>query len=121
MKQLMEQEKNYIRENCKTQTVAEIAKDLSRSTTAIYSYLKKNGINYYSNKSTACKYTLTPAEEKVMKLVATGLTDKEIAEKLFISTYTVKTHILNIYSKYGVTSSNVRVKAVLKYLMQSKR
>ena len=70
MKQLTEQEKNYIRENCKTQTVAKIAMVLNRSTDIIYRYLRKNGINYYSNKATVCKYTLTPTEEKVMKLVS---------------------------------------------------
>lgn len=47
---------------------------------------------------------LTPAELRVAKLVAEGLTNPEIAERLFISRDTVKTHIGHVFSKLGVVS-----------------
>ncbi len=52
---------------------------------------------------------LSSRELEVLKAVTDGLTNKEIGEKLFISISTVKTHIINIYSKLGVKN---RVEAV---------
>jgi len=42
---------------------------------------------------------LTPREEEILRLVAQGLSNAEIAERLYLSENTVKTHIKNILSK----------------------
>lgn len=47
---------------------------------------------------------LTEREAEVLHLLATGLSNQEIAEKLVISLSTIKTHITRIYSKLDVTS-----------------
>lgn len=52
------------------------------------------------------KIVLSPQEQKVFELIHSKLTNKEIAEKLFISVSTVKTHINNIYSKLSISSRN---------------
>lgn len=46
--------------------------------------------------------TLTQRESEVMDLVAAGLANKEIAEKLHIATHTVKTHVHNILEKLSL-------------------
>jgi DNA-binding NarL/FixJ family response regulator len=46
---------------------------------------------------------LSQRELEVLELVATGNTNRETAAKLFISEATVKTHLLNIYAKLGVS------------------
>ncbi|PHR69390.1 MAG: hypothetical protein COA67_10475 [Lutibacter sp.] len=50
------------------------------------------------------KTVLSPQEQKVFKLMNESHSNKEIAEQLFISLSTVKTHINNIYSKLSITS-----------------
>lgn len=52
---------------------------------------------------------LSARESQILKLVADGLTNREIAESLFLSRYTVECHIKNIYRKLAVPS---RTKAV---------
>lgn len=48
--------------------------------------------------------TLTPREREVAGLVAEGLSNRQIAEKLFVSERTAETHIQNILMKLGFTS-----------------
>jgi DNA-binding CsgD family transcriptional regulator len=48
--------------------------------------------------------SLTPTEHKVVGLAAEGLTNPEIAARLFISRDTVKTHLSHIYAKLDVTN-----------------
>ncbi len=47
---------------------------------------------------------LSPREVEILELVGHGLSDKQIAEKLFISLNTVKTHLKNILGKLHVKS-----------------
>ena len=54
---------------------------------------------------------LTDRETEVLELIAEGLSNMEISEKLHMSVNTVKTHVKNIYSKLSV---NRRVQAVQK-------
>lgn len=54
--------------------------------------------------SPALPESLTEREGEVLRLLAAGLSNQEIAEKLVISLSTIKTHITRIYAKLNVTS-----------------
>jgi LuxR family maltose regulon positive regulatory protein len=54
---------------------------------------------------------LSAREREVLHLIAEGLTNQEVAAKLYLSLHTVKVHARNIYAKLGVTS---RTQAVAK-------
>ena len=59
-------------------------------------------------------FDLTPAELKILEQVIEGKTNNEIAEAVFLSPWTVKTHIKNIYKKMHVNSRAAAVRLALK-------
>lgn len=46
---------------------------------------------------------LTPRELEVLRLIAEGLSNKEMAERLFVSENTVKTHASRVFDKLGAS------------------
>jgi len=64
-----------------------------------------------SGRAVDLEEPLSPRELEILKLVATGVSNKEIADRLVISEGTVKNHLSSILSKLGVKD---RLQAVLK-------
>ena len=48
--------------------------------------------------------SLTPAELDVVRLVGEGLSNKDIAARLFVSPRTAESHLSHVYSKLGLSS-----------------
>ncbi|CAN5318241.1 response regulator transcription factor [soil metagenome] len=57
---------------------------------------------------------LSAREIEVLELVARGTSNKEIAKQLWVSETTVKSHMLHIFDKLGVTDRTAAVTAALK-------
>ncbi len=71
--------------------------------------------------NTESKSIISEREKNVLKLVASGFTNKEIAEKLYISTHTVITHRKNITQKLDIkTISGLTVYAVINKIIDIK-
>ena len=71
------------------------------------------------NRDTNPLDDLTDRERTVLALMAEGLTDRGIAERLWLSPKTIETHVRHILSKLGIPEGhthNRRVQAVLTYL-----
>jgi DNA-binding NarL/FixJ family response regulator len=58
---------------------------------------------------------LTAREVEVLRLVALGLTDAQIAEQLVISPRTVNNHLTSIYSKIQVSSRSAATRYALEH------
>lgn len=68
------------------------------------------------NKNNTSGSHLTTREIEIIQYIADGLTNHEIAEKLFLSTSTVDTHRKNILAKLGLKNSA----ALVKYAAENK-
>ncbi|MBF6629899.1 MAG: response regulator transcription factor [Comamonas sp.] len=63
-----------------------------------------------SSEAVSARVTVTQREQQILSMVAQGMTNREIAERLALSKHTVECHIKNIYQKMAVSS---RTKAIL--------
>ncbi|MBL7501636.1 response regulator transcription factor [Frankia sp. CNm7] len=73
-----------------------------RKTTAAQSPLTKRLRNSSPAPVAVAVLSLSPREQEVLKLVAEGLSNVEVAEQLILSPETVKTYLRNIRTKLGV-------------------
>ena len=67
----------------------------------------------HSERNSAFPTSLTPREVDVLRLVAAGLTNREVAESLIISPNTVSVHLTAIFGKLGVTSRTAATRLAL--------
>ncbi len=58
--------------------------------------------NFSSKNQSGALDALTKREKEILTLISKGLTDKEIAEQIFLSPLTITTHRKNILSKLGL-------------------
>ena len=65
---------------------------------------------------------LTVRESEVLELMAQGLSNHQICERMFLSTAAVSKHVANVFSKLGMLpgEENRRVRAVLAYLTEKR-
>ena len=74
-------------------------------------YIKNNTISENNKvKEISLKYKLSIQEEKVLNLLMQDLSNQEIADKLYLSIYTIKNHISNIYKKTKMNKQQLREK-----------
>ena len=66
--------------------------------------LSTNLVAIQSLAITGTNETLTPREVEVLQCIVAGASNKEIADQLVISNWTVKSHVTRILAKLGVSS-----------------
>jgi DNA-binding CsgD family transcriptional regulator len=76
-------------------------------------------VQYVDPRSAATLSRLTPREREVLAELATGFSNRTVAQRLVLSQRAVEKHINSIFAKLGLTvddSLDRRVKAVLMFL-----
>lgn len=70
--------------------------------------------DFQPNQETLDKLGLSKREMDVLVLMTQGLSNQEIADKLFVSTNTIKTHTSNLFAKLDVKRRTAAVEAARK-------
>lgn len=73
-------------------------------TGSLFSQLVQNAISGFASSTIDKSVRLTKRERDVIELIAEGFTNKEIAQKLNVSSYTVKSHVHNILAKLALST-----------------
>jgi two-component system response regulator DegU len=71
-------------------------------TGSLFSQIVEHAVSGPKKSSLIKSVRMTKREKQVIELIADGLTNKEIAQKLHLSTYTVKSHVHNILEKLAL-------------------
>lgn len=79
-------------------------RDVARAMARLRAAGVKRGSRRPHVRATAGWESLTETEQKVVALVSQRLSNPEVAERLFISRYTVESHLKHIYRKLGLSS-----------------
>ncbi len=69
----------------------------------------------HTRKSPPYPAGLTEREVEVLRKVAQGLTDAQVAEELYMSHHTVNSHLKSIYSKIGVSSRSAATRWAIEH------
>ena len=100
-------------------TIRSVAKGLQvlppNLTGSLFSQIVEHAISGSNPSALIDSVRMTKRERQVIELIADGHTNKEIAQKLHLSTYTVKSHVHNILEKLALST---RVQ-IAKYLHDS--
>lgn len=86
-------------------------------TGSLFSQIVDHAVNGSNTSAIMDSVRMTKRERQVIELISEGYTNKEIAQKLHLSTYTIKSHVHNILEKLALRS---RVQ-IAKYLHDSKK
>jgi DNA-binding CsgD family transcriptional regulator len=78
-------------------------------------YIADEPHNQPKKPATTYPAGLTPREVDVLRLVAQGLTDVNIAKNLVLSPRTVNTHLRSIYAKLGISSRSAATRLAMEY------
>ena len=79
-------------------------RDLARATARFRTVGLRLGRRGQQRRAAVGWDSLTPSERDVCELVAEGLTNREIGQRLFVSPRTVETHLGHVFGKLGLTS-----------------
>ncbi len=103
----------YVLKNAEVQTIIQAISEVYRGGSPMSRSIARKVIeSFHSQDLKELKYNLSKREAEILNWLSKGYRYKEIGEKLYISTETVRTHIRNIYGKLQVQS---RTEAINKY------
>jgi len=105
----------YLLKRTPLDKIAEAIKDTLYGGSPITPSIAKKVLNYFYNSNIGkATFDLTSREKETLELLTGGLSYKKIADRLFISIDTVRSHIKNIYEKLQVHSKSEAVAKALK-------
>ncbi|MBL7942380.1 MAG: response regulator transcription factor, partial [Flavobacteriales bacterium] len=103
--------KGYILKCAAGEILIEAIRDLYQGGSTMSISIAGRVMESFQMRKSETDFDLTLRECEILDLLAQGNRNKQIAEKLFLSPHTIRTHIYNIYEKLHVKN---RVEAINK-------
>ena len=95
----------YLTKTTQPSKILDAIVDIHRGGSPMSSHIARKMVTSFHQENTNTSFQkLSSREKDVLNLLSQGLRYKEVADKLFLSTETVRTHIRNIYEKLQVNS-----------------
>jgi DNA-binding NarL/FixJ family response regulator len=105
----------YILKRAPLEEIISAIKDVNSGGAPMSPSIAKRVLNFFNESGKkVVEYNLTSREKEILQELINGLSYKKIAETLFISLDTVRSHIKNIYQKLHVGSKSEAVAKALK-------
>ncbi len=105
----------YILKRAPLEEIISAIRDVQTGGAPMSPSIAKKVLNFFNESGKKInEYNLTSREKEILQELINGLSYKKIAETLFISLDTVRSHIKNIYQKLHVTSKSEAVVKALK-------
>jgi DNA-binding NarL/FixJ family response regulator len=109
MKALSQGADGYLLKDAPSDELVEAIKKISKGEPILHPSLTKKLFDYHLKQSEKEDTKLTNREKEVLICLVEGLSNKEIADKLYISDKTVKIHVSKIFKKLNVKSRSQAV------------
>ena len=104
LKALSQGADGYLLKDAPSDELLEAIKKISKGEPILHPSLTKKLFDYHLKQSEKEDAKLTNREQEVLMCLVEGLSNKEIADKLYISDKTVKIHVSKIFKKLNVKS-----------------
>ncbi len=106
--------KGFLSKNSKPMDIYASIHDVYNAGASLSPQVAKKLIDYLKgNVTELLAARLTKREIELVHLLKEGLSYKQMAEKLFVSVYTINHHLKNIYQKLGVESKSELISRIL--------
>ena len=92
----------YLSKDVDRAVIVEAVERIAAGGTVLGHEVQPAVLHHVRSASAAASSPLSAREQEVLTLLAEGLSAPQIAERLIVSTTTVKTHLKNLYEKLGV-------------------
>ena len=103
---------SYLLKSTPAEKIIEAIEEVNRGGSPISSQIARKVIETFATREKTNEYfqDLTRREQELLELLSKGYRYREIADKLYISIETVRTHIRNVYEKLQVNSRTEALK-----------
>jgi two-component system nitrate/nitrite response regulator NarL len=105
--------KGYLLKNINQTDLLSTIRKVMRGENSFPTHTEKNIRDFEDEDSFLKQSNLTRREVEIIQLIKTSQSNRQIAEKLFLSIYTVETHRKNIMQKLGLNSPAQLMKFIL--------
>lgn len=102
----------YLLKDAKSEIIIEAIETVQAGQQYLHEPIRKQLLNSLSNKKAV--YTITRREKEILELIVSELTNKEIADKLFLSLRTVENHRSHLLQKFEVKNAAGLVKIAIR-------